>query len=142
MFRNKDKMLTEVRQAKKKNSNKEGKEQKVDFKDLHRFPLKGIQQELIKEGIKVHKNDLRQFRHISLSELTDEEKNESVGNTTLGTLLEKINKNEFDTLGFGYSNDIITKTHDMTRWKDNKKKTLNRKRDRFDKINNNNPLNE
>lgn len=142
MFRNKDKMLAEVRQAKKKNSNKEGKEQKVDFKDLHRFPLKGIQQELIKEGIKVHKNDLRQFRHISLSELTDEEKNESVGNTTLGTLLEKINKNEFDTLGFGYSNDIITKTHDMTRWKDNKKKTLNRKRDRFDKINNNNPLNE
>ena len=142
MFRNKDKMLAEVRQEKKKNSNKEGKEQKVDFKDLHRFPLKGIQQELIKEGIKVHKNDLRQFRHISLSELTDEEKNESVGNTTLGTLLEKINKNEFDTLGFGYSNDIITKTHDMTRWKDNKKKTLNRKRDRFDKINNNNPLNE
>lgn len=142
MFRNKDKMLAEVRQAKKKNSNKEGKEQKVDFKDLHRFPLKGIQQELIKEGIKVHKNDLRQFRHISLSELTDEEKNESVGNTTLGTLLEKINKNEFDTIGFGYSNDIITKTHDMTRWKDNKKKTLNRKRDRFDKINNNNPLNE
>jgi hypothetical protein len=142
MFRNKDKMLAEVRQAKKKNSNKEGKEQKVDFKDLHRFPLKGIQQELIKEGIRVHLNDLRQFRHITLSELTDEEKNESVGNTTLGTLLEKINKNEFDTLGFGYSNDIITKTHDMTRWKDNKKKTLNRKRDRFDKINNNNPLNE
>lgn len=142
MFRNKDKMLAEVRQAKKKNSNKEGKEQKVDFKDLHRFPLKGIQQELIKEGIRVHLNDLRQFRHITLSELTDEEKNESVGNTTLGTLLEKINKNKFDTIGFGYSNDIITKTHDMTRWKDNKKKTLNRKRDRFDKINNNNPLNE
>ena len=142
MFRNKDKMLAEVRQAKKKNSNKEGKEQKVDFKDLHRFPLKGIQQELIKEGIKVHLNDLRQFRHLTLSELTDEEKNESVGNTTLGILLEKITKNEFDTLGFGYSNDIIAKTHDMTRWKNNKKKTLNRKRDRFDKINNNNPLNE
>jgi len=134
MFRYKDRMLNEVRQAKKKNSNKEGKEQKIDYKDLQKFPLKGIQQELIKEGINVHKNDLRQFRHISLSELTDEEKNESVGNTTLGILLEKINKNEFDTLGFGYSNDIIAKTHDMTRWKDNKKKTLNRKRERDTKM--------
>ena len=138
MFRHKDKMLAEVRQAKKKNSNKEGKEQKIDFKDLHKFPLKAIQQELIKEGIRVHLNDLRQFRHSSLSELTDEEKNESVGNTTLGTLLEKINKNEFDTLGFGYSNDIIAKTHDMTRWKDNKDKTKNRNRDRNEKMNLNN----
>lgn len=134
MFRYKERMLNDVRQAKKKNSNKEGKEQKIDFKDLQKFPLKAIQQELIKEGIKVHKNDLRQFRHISLSELTDEEKNEIVGNTTLGILLEKINKNEFESLRFGFTTDLISKTHDMTRWKDNKKKTLNRKRDRDTKM--------
>ena len=134
MFRSKDRMLDGVRQCKKKNTNKEGKEEKVEDKDLNRYSLKAIQQELIKEGIKVHKNDLRHYRHYIFNNLTDEEKNEIVGNTTVGVLLEKINKNEFSNFGFCFDTDIVAKTHDMTRWKDNKKKTLNRKRDRDTKM--------
>ena len=76
MFRHKERMLKGCRNAKKKNNNKEGKEEKVNYKDLHQYSLKGIQQGLIKEGINVHLNDLRNYRHYILKELTDEEKNE------------------------------------------------------------------
>lgn len=135
MFRHKDRMLNEVRQAKKKNTNKEGKEEKVDEKDLHRFELKGIQQELMKEGIRVHMNDLRAIRHITLDELDEAERKNVIGNTTMEVLLEKFNSMPTSSYGFGGNSNIIAKTHDMTRWKDNKKKTLDRKKERKNKMN-------
>ena len=48
----------------------------------------------------------------------------------MGVLLEKLNKNEYSNCGFCFDTDIVAKTHDMTRWDDNKRKTLNRKKDR------------
>lgn len=133
MFRSKDRMLNCVRSAKKKNNNKEGKEIKVNYKDLYSFETKGIQQQLVKEGIRVHKNDIREIRHSSLSDLTEDQRKMPIGNTTYEVLLDKINKNESEHLGFGNC-EVIAKTHDMTRWNDNKKKTLDRKRNRNDKI--------
>ena len=130
MFRHKDRMLNDVRKAKKKNTNKEGKEEQVNEKDLHRFELKGIQQELIKEGIRVHMNDLRAIRHVTLEELDEEERKNVIGNTTMEVLLEKFNSMPTSSYGFGGNSDIIAKTHDMTRWKDNKKKTKERKKER------------
>ena len=136
MFRHKDIMLNNNRSIKKKNTNKEDKEEKFNEKDLYRFELKGIQQELMKEGIRVHMNDLRAIRHLSLDKLDEKEKNEIYGNTTLKVLLEKLNKNEYKSFSFGENNkEIIAKTHDMTRWKDNKKKTLDRKKERKNKMN-------
>jgi len=134
MFRSKDHMLHETRLAKKKNCNKDGKEARTDEKDLHRFELKGIQQELVKEGIRVHVNDLRALRHTCLHDLTDEDKQLPVGNTTMGVLFEKMNKNSWDCYGFGGKSDVVAKTHDMTRWSDNKEKTKIRKNNRIDKM--------
>ena len=131
MFRHKDRMLKECRTEKKKNTNKDDNVEKVNFKDLYRFELKAIQQHLIKEGIKVHLNDLRTVRHLKLSEI--ENKNEEIGNTTIGILLEKLNNNEFVSYGFNGAK-VVGKTHDMTRWKDSKQKSLNKKRNREDKI--------
>lgn len=130
MFRYKDRMLKECRKEKKKNCNKDRPVQKVNIKDEYRFELKGIQQELIKKGIKVHKNDLCRIRHMSYDELTEEEKEEVVGNTTVGNLLLAVNKNEYATYGFSSCQRTIAKTHDMTRWQDKKKQTLAKKRGR------------
>ena len=130
MFRYKDRMLKECRIEKKKNCNKDRPVQKVNIKDEYRFELKGIQQELIKKGIKVHKNDLCRVRHMSYDELTEEEKEKVVGNTTVGNLLLAVNKNEYETYGFGSCQRTIAKTHDMTRWQDKKKQTLAKKRGR------------
>ena len=135
MFRHKDRMLNDVRKAKKKNTNKEGKEEQVNEKDLHRFELKGIQQELIKEGIRVHMNDLRAIRHITLDELDEEERKNVIGNTTMEVLLEKMNSMPTSSYGFGGNSEVIAKTHDMTRWKEKKKKTVMRQRERNEKNN-------
>ena len=124
MFRYKERMLKWSRDKKKKNNNKEDHTiLKVNMKDEYRFELKGIQQELIKKGIRVHKNDLRNIRHMSYHELTEEEKERSIGNTTVGNLLLAIHDNEYDTYGFGRKM-AIAKTHDMTRWEGNKKQTI------------------
>ena len=90
-------MLKECRKEKKKNCNKDRPVQKVNIKDEYRSDLKGIQQEFIKKGIKVLKNDLCRIRHMTYDELTEEEKEEVVGNTTVGNLLLAVNKNEYAT---------------------------------------------
>jgi len=127
-------MLKEYRKEKKGNCNKDRTVQKLNIKDEYRFELKGVQQELNKKGIKVHKNDLRRVRHMSYDELTEEKKEEIVGNTTIGNLLLIINKNEYETYGFFGHQRTIAKTHDMTRWQDKKKQTLDKKREREHKM--------
>lgn len=134
MFRYKERMLKECREEKKKNTNKDRVVEKVNEKDQYRFELKGIQQELIKKGIKVHKNDLRYIRHISYDELNEEEKEEIIGNTTIGNLLLALNMNEYGKYSFGGDKRAIAKTHDMTRWQDKKKQTLDKKRGREHKM--------
>lgn len=134
MFRHKERMLKGCREEKKKNTNKVRAVERVNVKDEYRFELKGIQQELIKKGIKVHKNDLRYIRHISYDELNEEEKQEIIGNTTIGNLLLALNMNEYGNYSFGGDKRAIAKTHDMTRWQDKKKQTLDKKRGREHKM--------
>jgi hypothetical protein len=131
MFRHKERMLKGCREEKKKNTNKVRAVERVNVKDEYRFELKGIQQELIKKGIKVHKNDLRYIRHISYDELNEEEKQEIIGNTTIGNLLLALNMNEYGNYSFGGDKRAI---HDMTRWQDKKKQTLDKKRGREHKM--------
>lgn len=135
MFRHKDKMLKGRREIKNKNKNKDHGRDMV--KNPYCYELKGNQQALIKEGIKVHMNELRHVRHISYSDLNESDKDDLIGNTTIGNLLQTLNKNEYTPYNFerfGDEKRIVAKTHDMTRWQDKKKKTLDKKYRREEKI--------
>ena len=80
---------------------------------------KAIQMRLRKEGIKVHKMDLRPMRY-------DAERLDTdciVGNAKQGTIIRR-----YKELWRELENDIESSTiHDMTRWKESKKKTKSRK---------------
>ena len=122
MFRSKDQMLKEQRNIKKKNVNKEGKQIKINYKDIYSFSFKAIQQKLIKEdGIKISIIELSLISH--KEELTEEERKKPMGNSTWGEVFDKV-KNPF----IYHMDPMVAKTHDMSRWKDNKEKTLNRKK--------------
>lgn len=121
MFRYKDRMLKQQRRTKKKNCNKESSSpHNINIKDMFRFRLKAIQQDLIKKGIKVHTNDLRQLTTTSYHLLSEDEKIQKVGNTTKGNLILALNNNIFDDDLFPNNSNAIAKTHDMTRWRDKK----------------------
>ena len=130
MFRTKDRMLKECRTEKKKNTNKEDRAvRKVNEKDEYRFEVKGIQQELIRRGIKVHKNELREMCMGYYYVMTEEEKEKTVGNTTKGVLHEVLREYGYGEFKTG-NNRVIAKTHDMTKWQDKKKQSLDKKRRR------------
>lgn len=124
-------MLKYNREEKKKNHNKESSSHNTNFKDLFRFSLKAIQQDLIKKGIKVHTNDLRNLTTTSYHLLSEDEKLEKVGNTTKGNLILALNNNIFDNDLFPNNRNIIAKTHDMTRWRNKKTHSIekNKRRD-------------
>ena len=121
-------MLKDKREEKKKNNNKDRVVNRVNTKCQYKFQLKGIQQDLIKKGIKVHKNDLRHLADKTYDKMTEEEREECVGNTTKGDVVSALNKNGHEAYRFSGNNSTIAKTHDMTRWPDKKKKTVDKKR--------------
>ena len=130
MYRSKDRMLKECRVEKKKNTNKEDRAvRKVNLKDEYSFEVKGIQQELIRKGIKVHKNDLRDMCMGYYYIMDEEEKEEKVGNTTKGVLQQALSEYGYGEFKTG-NNRVIAKTHDMTKWQDKKKQSLDKKRRR------------
>ena len=134
MFRYKNRMLKDKREEKKKNNNKYRAVNRVNTKCQYKFQLKGIQQDLIKKGIKVHKNDLRHLADKTYDKMTEEEREECVGNTTKGDVVIALNKNGHEAYRFSGNNSTIAKTHDMTRWQDKKKQTVVKKRGREYKL--------
>ena len=87
-----------------------------------------------KKGIKVHKNDLRHLTDKTYDKMTEEEREECVGNTTKGDVVIALNKNGHEAYRFSGNNSTIAKTHDMTRWQDKKKQTVDKKRGREYKL--------
>ena len=130
MFRHHKRQLKERRKMKKTNFNKE---KNTPIRDpLHNYTFNGtdkaIQMRLRKEDIKVHKLDLYSM-HSHADELDPDK---VIGNTRQGTVIER-----YKEIKRELENDIESSVvHDMTKWKNNKKKTKARNRDRRLKMNN------
>ena len=135
MFRHHKRILKERRKMKKTNYNKKKNAPKRD--PLHNYMPNGvdkaIQIRLRKEGVKVHKMDLRPMR-CDADRLDPEF---VVGNTRQGKVIKR-----YKELRRELENDVESSVvHDMTRWKASKKKTKARKRERRMKMDNNRVLN-